>query len=198
MKNIFLFLIIFSIISFIFLLLYFRDSYLYDGSIHLGIFSLAMYLLWKNDLKTTLHDLGFPGSIKNALVYSVAGLGAIFILLFILGILSLTLGFNDQNKISEKIADLPIYILVFAIFFAPLSEELFFRAFLVPRIGVLFSAFVFGLVHLAYGSVIEVVGVTLVGIILALVFKTSKSITPCILTHMIYNLLSIIAMRLLM
>jgi len=195
MKRLFLVLLAVSILSFAVFLLFLRESYLYDASIHLGMLSLAMYFLWQKDLRMTLKSMGFPGSLRDNLLYTVGGLLAIFALLFVLGMAAFFLGFNDQAKVAQKISGLPLYVLAMAVIFAPFSEELLFRAFLVPRIGVVFSSLVFGSLHLAYGSVMEVVGVALVGVVLALVFRLSKSITPCILIHLIYNLLSITAMR---
>ena len=79
---------------------------------------------------------------------------------------------------------------------APVTEELFFRGLLTSRFGILVSSAVFGLMHFAYGSMVEVVGAFLIGIVLAATFKQSKSITPCILAHMAYNALAIAVMRL--
>lgn len=195
MRNVFLFLMLLAALSFIFFLVFFRESYLYEGSIHLGIFSVAMYLLWKKDLKNTLASMGFPGTLNNTILYTLFGLGAIFLLLLALGAISLFTGFNDQERIAEKVDVLPLYILVLAIIFAPITEELFFRAFLVQRTGIIPSSFIFAILHIAYGSVLEVAGVFLVGVILAMVYRHSKSITPCMLIHFIYNLLSILMMR---
>jgi len=195
MKRLFLALLAVSILSFAFFLVFFRDSYLYDGALHLGILSLAMFFLWKKDLATTLKSIGFPGSARTAVIYTIGGLFAVFALLFALGVASLYFGFNDQANVTMKLAGLPLYILALAVVFAPLTEELLFRALLVPRVGVVLSSLIFGALHLAYGSVVEVVGVTLVGVVLAIVYQRSKSITPCILVHLIYNLLSIAALR---
>jgi membrane protease YdiL (CAAX protease family) len=190
------FLLAISAISFALLLLFFRESLLYDAAIHLGMFSLAMYFLWKSGLKSTLQSMGFPGSLRANVLYTAGGLAAVFAAVFLLSMIALFLGFNDQAKVTQKVAGLPLWVLAMAVVIAPVSEELLFRALLVPRIGVLFSSILFGMLHLAYGSVVEVAGVAMVGIVLALVLRFSKSITPCILIHMAYNLLSLAVMRL--
>jgi membrane protease YdiL (CAAX protease family) len=61
---------------------------------------------------------------------------------------------------------------------------------------VIFSAFVFGLLHFAYGSIVEVIGALLIGVVLGATFKITRNITPCILAHMVYNILAITFMRL--
>ncbi|MBI5046872.1 CPBP family intramembrane metalloprotease [Candidatus Micrarchaeota archaeon] len=190
-KQFFLLLLVFSLIGFVILVLFFRDNYLYDGALHLGMFSLALYGLWDKNLKTTLKKIGVPGEIKTNILYFTGGLIALFTILFILGVVAMVAGFNDQSKVVDKIGALPWYILALAIFLAPVTEELLFRAFLVPRIGILFSALVFGIVHFSYGSIVEIVGVTAVGLLFGFIFKKSKSIIPTIAIHMVYNLLSI-------
>ncbi|HSB47686.1 MAG TPA: CPBP family intramembrane glutamic endopeptidase [Candidatus Bilamarchaeum sp.] len=164
------------------------------AALHLGILSLALFFLWKEDLRSTLKALGIPGDLKDNLVYSAATLGAMFLLSLLVGIASFVFGFSDQAKIAEKISGLPVAMLVAAALLAPIGEELFFRATLVPRIGPILSSILFGIVHFTYGSVAEVVGVLLLGFVLALSFQKSRSILPCILSHMAYNGLSILVM----
>ncbi len=164
------------------------------GAIHLFLFSVAMFFLWKGDLKSTLAGIGVPGEPKYHAVYAAIGLSAILLALFMLGIFSLALGFNDEQKVSDKVMDLPLIILAFAVIVAPLTEELFFRAFLSPRFGIIASAILFGLAHFTYGSVVEVVGVLFVGLLLGALYRMSKSLVPCVMVHMAYNFLSIALM----
>lgn len=166
------------------------------AAIHLGILSLALFLLWKEDFRSTLDSIGVPGDAKRNLIYTVLALVAMFIVSFIIGLASLYFGFNDQEKIAEKISGLPMFMLIAAALLAPIGEELFFRASLVPRIGAVLSSLVFGTVHLTYGSVVEVIGVVSLGMVLALTYQKSRSIVPCMAAHMIYNGISIAVMLL--
>ncbi len=195
MKRIFLFLFALSIISFIFFLVFFKGSYLYDISVQLGVFSLGAFLVWKNNLKETLNSIGFPGSIKTTILYFVGGMLALFGTLIILSLVATHLGFNDQSKVAQKVLSLPWYILFVAIVIAPIAEELLFRAGLVPRIGILPATVLFALAHFSYGSVIEIAGTFLIGLLLALIYTRSKSITPGIMIHITYNLISIMVLR---
>lgn len=207
MKTIFLALSIFSIFSFLAVLscqnfesglcqpLGDYATYVGSGAIHLGLFSLALFFLWKNDLKTTLSSIRFPGPVKDGIFYGAMTLSAIFLVLFMLGLAAILLGFNDQEKVSEKIESLPFAVLIFAVVGAPITEELFFRGFLTKRTGIILSALLFGLMHFAYGSVVEVLGAFMIGLVLATSFKLTKSVTPCILAHMAYNAISITFMR---
>ncbi len=163
--------------------------------IHLGLLSIALYFLWSGSIKATFAKIGISKDLKSHIFYSLVGLLSLFLLLLVLGFFSSLLGFNDQERVSEKVSDLPFMLLVFAIVLAPLSEEFFFRAFLVPRFGVLISAFLFGIAHFTYGSIVEVLGAFVIGFLLGSIFKKSKSIVPCIIIHMTYNLISIIAIK---
>lgn len=164
------------------------------AALHLGILSLALFFLWKEDLRSTLKALGIPGDLRDNLIYSALALGAMFLLSLAVGIASFAFGFNDQSKIADKILDLPVFMLVAAALLAPVGEELFFRATLVPRAGPVLSSVFFAIVHFTYGSVVEMMGVLLLGFVLAVTYQRSKSILPCILAHMAYNGLSILVM----
>jgi membrane protease YdiL (CAAX protease family) len=203
MKLFFLFLSILSFLLFIFTIgcqlsgwgpcAFLEGYFVYSGSasIHLGLFSVAMFFLWKKDLGSTLGSIGLPGKTEDNLFYTAITLSAIFLVLFCLGVAAIVLKFNDQQKVSEKITSLPVIVLLFAVIGAPLTEELFFRAFLVPRAGIIASAIVFGLLHFAYGSVVEVLGAVVIGLVLAASYKFTKNVAPCMLAHMLYNAISI-------
>ncbi|MCI0504080.1 CPBP family intramembrane metalloprotease [Candidatus Micrarchaeota archaeon] len=171
-------------------------TYAGSGAIHMCLLSLSMFFLWKKDWRTTFESIGVPGRLRNGIFYGFMTLSAIFLVLFALGIFAILLGFNDQQKVDDKINSLPALLLVFAVVGAPVTEELFFRGFLAQRYGILLSAAFFGLMHFAYGSTVEVLGAFVIGIVLAASFKLTKSVTPCIIAHMVYNAISITFMRL--
>ncbi len=197
-RNIFFWIFLLSVLSFFPLLVLFEETYLYEGSIHLGMFSFAMFFLWKGNARETLKSIGVPGDIKRNIMAIVAGIAAILLLGLLLGMAADMLGLNDQGTIREKVASLPFYIILAAAFVAPISEELFFRALLVPRFGVFLSSLAFGLSHFSYGSVVEVVGAFLIGIVFAVMYRETKSIVPSIVIHFLYNLFALAMMRLIM
>ncbi len=170
--------------------------------LHLFLFFLSLSLLWRKDIKETLDYIGL-GSLKTNILFTFLGLISIYVAAIILNIILAQFNFNDSNKIVEIIQQLPEFILVFGVIFAPFSEELFFRAYLTRRLefkflkysGVLMSAILFSIVHLTYGSVYEFFGTLLIGLILAIIYVRSKSITPCILIHMIFNLTSLLIIK---
>lgn len=190
------FLAIFSLSILVFLVSwYFRFLFGYVGAMHLAMLSLALFYLFNRDLKSFFKEVGLPGNIKTNIIYTVGGLVALILVLIPMSFVLSFIGMNDQHKVVEVANTLPLSVLAIAVLLAPISEEFFFRGFLSSRFGVLISSVIFGLFHFAYGSIVEVVGAFLVGIVFAVVYKRSGSIIPPIAIHMSYNLASIALLR---
>lgn len=75
-------------------------------------------------------------------------------------------------------------------------EEFFFRALLVPRLGVFFSTAAFTLMHVGYGSWIELVGAFILGLILGWYYKKNKDLFVNIYAHLMYNGIAVLFMLL--
>ncbi|MBN2477755.1 CPBP family intramembrane metalloprotease, partial [Candidatus Micrarchaeota archaeon] len=145
--------------------------------LHIGFFSFSLVFLWKKTFSDTLKSLGFPGHLITTLKYTFAGLFAVFLISFLISIAADNGGFDDSYKIEETVQGLPFELIVFAVIIAPITEEIFYRAFLTEKIGIWGSATVFGLSHIAYGSYVEVIGAFLIGLLLSFIYRKSKSIT---------------------
>jgi membrane protease YdiL (CAAX protease family) len=200
---------------------YFGFQFGYILALHLGLLSCALFFLFDRDMKTTFSKLGIPGSLRTNTIYIIVGLSAIFATLIVLTIALNVFRLDDQAQVAKVANQLPLIVLMLAIVLAPFSEELFFRGLLMTRIesavssllskirgfdsrlaenagavsGVVLSSLIFGALHVAYGSVAELVGAFAIGLILALVFRSSKSIVPPIVIHFIYNSISITVLR---
>jgi hypothetical protein len=219
-KRFFLILLILSALSFLFFIIFFRGLYIYIVSLHAGMLSLAMYFLFEKDMKATLKKLGFSESISKIAFYSIIGLLSVFLFAGISTYLAGKAGINDQQKVGSLVGKLPFYILAVAVVVAPFSEELFFRGLLLKKLekftrialskatrnmraidvasgmsGMLLSSMIFALAHAGYGSVVELVGAFSIGIALAVLYRHSKTIVPCIIVHFLFNLGSLIAMK---
>ncbi len=155
--------------------------------LHMGFLSLAIYFLWEKK-GILLKGCGSP--LKRI------GLGiGIFFLMLAAAILANSIlyfsGISDQAKIVDVVSSLPLYLIIVSFTLAPISEELFFRAFLVPRIGVPVSSILFALIHAAYGSIAELFGAFFLGFVLANAYYYLRDPLPCIIAHALFNLLSI-------
>ncbi len=155
--------------------------------LHMSFIFFSLYFLWPQR-KALIKGCG---SIPKRLGYGVA----IFLLMLFaslaVNIILHFAGLSDQEQIVTVVSGLPIYLLILAFTLGPLSEELLFRAFLVPRIGVLASTLLFTFTHVAYGSIAELAGAFALGIVLALAYSRLKDPLPCIVAHVLFNLLSV-------
>lgn len=115
----------------------------------------------------------------------------------LLSIVLFLLGINDFGPVEMTINALMglnplilVYLFVVRIF----AEEFFFRAFLVPRAGILASSILFGALHYGYGSVAEVIGAFVLGLVLAYFYKRNGKIVPNYIAHLLYNFIIIAGM----
>ncbi|MBD3389829.1 CPBP family intramembrane metalloprotease [Candidatus Micrarchaeota archaeon] len=155
--------------------------------LHMSFLSFAIFFLWPRR-KALIRGCG---SIPKRVAF---GVGIFFLMLLASFLVNLALhfaGVGDQAKIIDVVSGLPIYLVVIAFTLGPFSEELFFRALLVPKVGVPVSSLLFALTHAAYGSVSELVGAFFLGFVLANAYYYLRDPLPCIIAHAIFNLLSV-------
>ncbi len=135
----------------------------------------------------------FSFDAKKELIGSAKLFLALMISFVLLSFILTLLGLNDLDKVSEVIAlnmeNALLYVVVMAVlvFF----EEFFFRAFLVNHVGIIPSSLLFGLAHVGYYSIAEMIGAFALGLLLAYWFKQNKSIVQNYLGHLFYNLFAI-------
>ncbi|HLC92831.1 MAG TPA: CPBP family intramembrane glutamic endopeptidase [archaeon] len=149
--------------------------------------------------KVLLSELGFPKNRKwfnEALAAGKIFLALIFFSIIFSVIFTLA-GTNDLEPVQQVAKSLAAgspFVLAYFFIVRVFAEEFLFRAFLVPRIGVVLSAALFGIAHLSYGSVAEAVGAFALGIILGIAYKQNKSIVPNFIAHMLYNFVAVISL----
>ncbi len=104
--------------------------------------------------------------------------------------------YNDLGKVSDTILS---YIQLGKIFYFFVTlvvgvflEEFFFRSFLVPRLGVIFSTLAFALLHYGYGSWVEIGGAFVLGLVLAYYYKKNNDLFINFYGHIIYNILVVL------
>jgi len=72
------------------------------------------------------------------------------------------------------------------------SEEVFFRGFLQPRIGLWGQAAVFALAHLSYVNVLEIVVTFALAVAFGLVYRRSQHLAGPIVAHFTFNLVNLL------
>ena len=107
---------------------------------------------------------------------------AMFMVLFIVGVAGHGIRLRRPAEDTDKIGGLPWYVLIFAVLVGSNCEELFFRALLSPRFGIIASADPLRALarRLRFGGG-DGRRRSAIGLVLGAIYKMSKSITPCIL-----------------
>lgn len=135
-------------------------------------------------------------SVGGFVVFFVAG----FVLAYVVSLLTElfvgTRSLDNQRLVELMITNVPVVFgfLTTAIL-APVIEELFFRHYLIGIVlrntwlGVVASALVFGLGHTS-GLNLQLVPYFLLGLLLASLYKVTRSIALVVLIHIVNNLLS--------
>lgn len=164
-------------------------------------FLVVSYLLHKGKKpKRILKELGLS---RDALTLKTVGYGLLIfaiymIILFGMAAFSVLTGTQINSNVQQTIGGFPIWVLVFLSVIAPLNEEIAFRAFLVPRIGVIPSGIIFGVLHFGYGSWSEIVVALWFGLTGGYVFKRTKSLYPSLITHIMVNTITAVSVAVLL
>ena len=119
-------------------------------------------------------------------------LGAMLLISIAISILMAFLGFNDLGKVGEvilKLREASPLLLIYLLVVRVVAEEVFFRGFLLKRIGLVLSTALFGIAHISYGSITEIVGALILGGLLAKAYERNGNLLPNIFAHLFYNLI---------
>ncbi len=120
---------------------------------------------------------------------------AIFAISLSTGIIGAITGTQISTNTSLILASEPLWFYIFTFTITPLCEEALFRGLMVPRLGIIISAIIFGLGHASYDSTfaIDVIVAIVFGLIAGWAFKKTKSLYPSMLAHGLVNLLAVVA-----
>jgi len=91
------------------------------------------------------------------------------------------------SAIVPWIASLPVLVRLMVSLSAGFMEEIFFRGFLQPRIGIALSSGFFVLAHLSYGQPFMLLGITLLSLIYAFLVRWRQTIWPAIAAHALFD-----------
>jgi len=162
----------------------------------LVVFLAPFLLLRLEGVKTAKRarlELSLPSEWKPRRTITLAAsmFTQILLALFALGFALYFLGALDSWRIVQLIREQSLSVLLLAVFFAPIAEELFFRGYLQKKTGVVLSSLLFAGLHYGYGSVSEIAGAFLASIILGYGMLKFNDLRACVLAHACYNALSI-------
>lgn len=81
----------------------------------------------------------------------------------------------------------PLWLRVAAALSAGLVEETFFRGFLQPRVGIVFSTVLFSLAHWSYGEPFMLVGVTILSLVYGLLARQRGNVWAAATAHAVFD-----------
>lgn len=127
----------------------------------------------------------------------------LFVLLamFCIGLTVKLLHLDAESAIMNKLIKLlksNFLLLVFASVTAGVTEELLFRGYLLSRLDFLFkntkaaiivSSIIFGLLHYSYGTLLQIIGPVVIGLIFAFQYQKNRNIQIVIICHFLWDFL---------
>jgi membrane protease YdiL (CAAX protease family) len=145
-----------------------------------------------------------PREIGIGLLLGVGAWGAVLIAAIVFAGLVVALG--GEKALPQQppalipfLAGLPLVLRLMISLSAGVVEELFFRGFLQPRIGIALSSLLFVFAHFSYGQPLMLVGIATLSLIYAFLVRWRQTIWPAIAAHALFDgvqLLVIIPMAL--
>ncbi|MCJ7570861.1 MAG: CPBP family intramembrane metalloprotease [Candidatus Thermoplasmatota archaeon] len=141
-------------------------------------------------------------NIDIAFLWGIVATILIFSIFFVIEFLLIALGVNPDTL--GNIQDLEKYFTPVSLFILvsvqPIAEEIFFRGFLLDKIGsfagqnvaIFSTAVLFGLAHMSYGKIYPVLFPMIMGVLLAYVVIKTRNIYASIFAHIFFNVTSFI------
>ena len=125
----------------------------------------------------------------NLVLLGILAFVVMFVLEVIISIISAVTNVQIDTNVSILLASAPAWFYVFTAIIAPINEEILFRGFLVPRIGIIASALIFAAGHISYNSTfgIEVIAAFVFGLLAGYVYRKTGSLYPSIIAHILLN-----------
>lgn len=138
-----------------------------------------------------------PREIGVGLILGLGAWVAVLAAALALGLAIYFLGGQDSLPKSPPavlpwIAGLPLVLRLLLSLSAGVAEELFFRGFLQPRVGILLSTLCFSLAHLSYGQPFLLFGVTLLSLIYGSLVRWRQNLWPAIAAHALFDAIQLL------
>jgi uncharacterized protein len=152
------------------------------------------FLLWNEQ---QLSVLEYVKSFFKIIASIIIGAALIRLLLYLLG------GNVEENpKLKEIVAVMKTNfpLLLFTCLTAGFTEELIFRGYLMPRLQLFFnnnyasiaiSSLLFGALHFGYGTIFQILGPLLIGVIFAIHYQKYRNIKILIFCHFFWDFMSL-------
>ncbi|HEX5716734.1 MAG TPA: CPBP family intramembrane glutamic endopeptidase [Thermoanaerobaculia bacterium] len=133
-----------------------------------------------------------PREIGVGVLVGIGSWGAVLAVAILLGLIIMALGGEDAlpkqpPALIPWIVALPVGVRLLISLSAGVVEEVFFRGFLQPRIGIFLSTLLFILAHFSYGQPFMLVGIGTLSLIYAFLVRWRQNIWPAIAAHFLFD-----------
>lgn len=147
------------------------------------------FLLWK--------ETEYPFSFLATAIFKT--FLKLFLAVFLTGLVFMLFKMNSQSTVLNKALALfekSYLLLFFTCVTAGITEELIFRGYLLPRLelllknqklAMLISSCVFGFMHYGYGTLVNVIGPIVIGVVFALQYEKYRNIKIVIICHFLWD-----------
>ncbi len=170
--------------------LYFVSSAALSLSFSLSV--LCYFIFYKKTgLRSIATSLGLGRSAfgPNMILYGIVIFAILFLMELVISVISYVTNVAINSNVALLLNSAPLWFYVFTAIIAPINEEILFRGFLVPRLGIVASALLFAAGHATYNSTfgIEIIAALIFGLIAGYVYKRTNSLYPSMIAHIILN-----------
>lgn len=136
-------------------------------------------------------------------LFALVGIGVTLGSLLALGIILTLLDETgiyhaEESDLVPQIQALLTPAIILAVpLLAAVTEEVYFRGFLQPRVGIIASSALFGLVHSGYGTVLQLIAPFFLGLMFGYLFQKTRSLWAPIAAHFAFDFVQFVALYLL-
>lgn len=129
----------------------------------------------------------------------------VFLAVYITSLLIMLLKITGESAVLNRALALfkkSYLLLFFTCVTAGVTEELIFRGYLLPRLelilknkiaAIVVSSILFGFLHIGYGTLLNVIGPTVIGLVFAIQYDKYRNIKILILCHFLWDLFLLMA-----
>lgn len=125
--------------------------------------------------------------------------GWVLVILLMLAVVALVWALGGEEYLPTEppefipwVAGLPLLVRLAIGVTAGVVEEIFFRGFLQPRVGIVLSSALFVLAHLSYDQPFMLVGIAALSLLFAGLVRWRRTILPAIVAHAAFDLIQLL------
>jgi membrane protease YdiL (CAAX protease family) len=133
-----------------------------------------------------------PREVGAGVALGLAAWVAVLAAIFTIG--AILVAFGGEDAVPQQppslvpwIAGLPVAVRILISLSAGVVEEVFFRGFLQPRVGIALSTALFAIAHFSYGQPFMLVGITLLSLVYAAIVRWRQNVWPAIAAHALFD-----------